>query len=168
MERANGLVTLAQAIGAQALDEARTLFLEYAGSLGIDLGFQGFEEELAGLPGKYASPEGVLILARVDGALAGCVALRSLGGPPGGRICEMKRLYVRDAYRGLGLGRALVARVIDEARARGYAAMRLDTLATMSAAQRLYASFGFRYTEPYIYNPVEGARYMELVLGARR
>jgi ribosomal protein S18 acetylase RimI-like enzyme len=151
-------------VGTDGLVEIRQLFLEYAASLGIDLSFQGFEAELADLPGKYAPPEGALILARVDRALAGCVALRSLGDG----ICEMKRLYVRDDFRGLGLGRALVARLIEEARERGYRAMRLDTLATMDAAQRLYASFGFRYIAPYVYNPVDGARYMELILGARR
>jgi len=147
---------------AEEIDEARVLFREYAASLEIHLAFQDFDAELASLPGKYAPPDGALILARCDGALAGCVALRRIEGD----ICEMKRLYVRDACRGLGLGRALVARIIDEAQARGYAAMRLDTLASMAAAQGLYASFGFQHIEPYIYNPIEGARYMELILEA--
>jgi ribosomal protein S18 acetylase RimI-like enzyme len=147
-------------VGTRGLVDVRQLFLEYAASLGIDLCFQGFEQELAGLPGKYAPPEGALILALVDGKPAGCVALRLIDA----ELCEMKRLYLRDAFRGLGLGRALVMRIIEEARTRGYHAMRLDTLSSMVAAQRLYASFGFSYIEPYIYNPVEGAQYMELKL----
>lgn len=160
MDETERVVTMAQARDAQEIEEARVLFREYAASLGIDLAFQDFDAELASLPGKYAPPEGAIILARVDGVLAGCVALR----PIQNRICEMKRLYVRDVYRGLGLGRALVARIIAEARARGYRAMRLDTLPSMAAAQALYASFGFRHIEPYVYNPIEGTRYMELSL----
>ncbi|MFO7696950.1 MAG: GNAT family N-acetyltransferase [Anaerolineae bacterium] len=157
-------ITLEPVVGTDGIVELRQLILEYAASLGVDLCFQGFEAELASLPGKYAPPEGALILARVGGEPAGCVALRPLDAD----ICEMKRLYVRDDFRGLGLGRALVARIIEEARGRGYRAMRLDTLSTMDAAQRLYASFGFTYIEPYVHNPVEGAMYMELILGARR
>jgi ribosomal protein S18 acetylase RimI-like enzyme len=141
----------------------RELFVEYAAGLGVDLCFQSFDEELAGLPGKYAPPDGALLLATVDGEPAGCVALRPLGDG----ACEMKRLYVRDAYRGMGLGRALVARVIAEAEARGYAAMRLDTLDTMATALRLYQGFGFRDTGAYVYNPIPGARYLELALQRR-
>jgi GNAT superfamily N-acetyltransferase len=144
-------IALEPVVGTRGLVDVRQLFLEYAASLGIDLCFQGFEQELAGLPGKYAPPEGALILALVDGKPAGCVALRLIDA----ELCEMKRL---------GLGRALVMRIIEEARTRGYHAMRLDTLSSMVAAQRLYASFGFSYIEPYIYNPVEGAQYMELKL----
>ena len=131
------------------------LFREYAASLGVDLSFQGFEQELASLPGDYAPPRGRLLLA--DG---GCVALRPLGGD----ICEMKRLYVRPSARGTGLGRALVQRVIDEARALGYRAMRLDTLPSMTAAAAMYRAFGFREIEPYRFNPVEGTKYFELGL----
>ncbi len=160
MDETERVVTIAQASSAQEIEETRVLFVEYAESLGVDLAFQDFDAELAGLPGKYAPPEGVLLLARVDGALAGCVALRRIEGD----ICEMKRLYVRAAFRGLGLGRRLVARIIAEARKRGYRAMRLDTLPNMAAAQALYASFGFRHIEPYVYNPIEGTRYMELSL----
>ena len=131
------------------------LFREYAASLGVDLSFQGFDEELASLPGDYAPPRGRLLLA--DG---GCVALRPLAGD----LCEMKRLYVRPSSRGTGLGRALVQRVIDEARAIGYRAMRLDTLPSMTAAAAMYRAFGFREIEPYRFNPVEGTKYFELEL----
>ncbi len=142
---------------AEDLPDVHALFLEYAGSLGIDLSFQGFEEELRGLPGKYAAPEGALLLARLEGAACGCVALRRIDA----RTCEMKRLYVRPEARGRGLGRLLVERIVEEGRRRGYRAMRLDTLSTMEAAQRLYREAGFRPTPPYIFNPLEGAVFME-------
>ncbi|HSQ64066.1 MAG TPA: GNAT family N-acetyltransferase [Polyangiaceae bacterium] len=145
------------------LDEVRALFREYEKWLDYDLCFQGFEAELAGLPGRYAPPSGRLWLAEVDGRLAGCVGLREI--EPG--VCEMKRLYVRDFARGKGVGRALAQRVIDDARAIGYRAMRLDTLRIerMRAANALYDSLGFRDIEPYYANPLPDVRYMQLDLG---
>jgi putative acetyltransferase len=135
----------------------RTLFAEYAESIGIDLSFQDFDRELATLPGKYSPPEGTVILAHHEGIPCGCVALRKIDA----RTCEMKRLYVRPDTRGLGVGRELVRRILEDARARGYAAMRLDTLATMKSAVSLYRGFGFSEIAPYIFNPIPGALYME-------
>jgi ribosomal protein S18 acetylase RimI-like enzyme len=142
------------------VEEARALFLEYEQTLGVDLGYQGFDQEVAGLPGAYARPAGRLLAARVDGGLAGCVALR----PVGARVCEMKRLYVRPAARGHGVGRALALAVIGAARDQGYERMRLDTLPQMVEAQKLYESLGFREIEPYYDSPVAGTRFLELEL----
>jgi len=147
--------------GGIFLEEIRKLFLEYADSLGFDLCFQGFDGELQSLPGKYAPPDGALVLALLKGNPAGCVALRRLSED----TCEMKRLYVRDAYRGHGIGRRLAALIIEEARRLGYSSIRLDTLVTMLEANRLYESLGFSDIEPYIFNPLAGARFMELKLG---
>lgn len=144
----------------EQLEAARQLFLEYAQSLDIDLSFQGFEAELESLPGKYSPPEGALILAAVQGESAGCVALRKLSSD----VCEMKRLYVRDAFRGYGIGSKLMSLVIEQAKHLNYRFMRLDTLATMRSAQALYVSAGFYDIDPYVYNPIEGARFMELNL----
>lgn len=143
------------------LETARALLREYAEGIGIDLSFQGFEAELAGLPGDYAGPGGVLLLAVVGEEPAGCVAVRRWDAT----ACEMKRLFVRVAQRGRGLGEDLARAAIDWARGAGYARMRLDTLPSMAGAQRLYARLGFREVPAYRFNPVEGARFMELRLG---
>jgi len=138
----------------------RELLAEYAGSLGVDLGFQDFEREVANLPGEYGPPGGCLLLA-VDGTVAcGCVGLRRIDAS----ICEMKRLYVRPSHRSQGLGRQLAEAVIGKARNLGYARIRLDTLPSMSSARRLYQSLGFESIPPYRFNPIAGSSFMELSL----
>jgi GNAT superfamily N-acetyltransferase len=144
----------------QNIDVARQLFREYAASLGFDLEFQGFSEELATLPGSYAPPRGRLLLAWEGEEAAGCVALRPI--EPG--ICEMKRLYVRPPYRGAGLGRRLAEQIVREARDAGYGKMRLDTLPGMVGARVLYQALGFRSIPPYRTNPIDGAVFLELAL----
>lgn len=146
------------------LASAKFLFEEYADSLDFDLDFQGFDEELANLPGEYAPPKGYLLLAEYKGQLAGCVALRGLTQ----NMCEMKRLYVRPEFRGLRIGRSLAQFVIEQARTIGYTYMRLDTAPSMQAARALYRSLGFRQISPYRYNPIEGAVFMELELRLMR
>jgi putative acetyltransferase len=149
----------------EALDAARTIFREYAAMLGVDLCFQGFEAELAALPGDYAAPAGGLLLAWVDGALAGCGAFRPLADSDYANACEMKRLYVRRAFRRFGLGRQIAQALMDAALQAGYSAMLLDTLDDMEAARELYASLGFEEVPPYYYNPIPGAHYLKAELG---
>ena len=141
----------------------RELFLEYARSLSFSLCFQNFERELAELPGEYAPPAGILLLARVKGEAAGCVALHAFHKSHD--ICEMKRLYVRPAFRAFGIGAALASSAIDSARQIGYQRMRLDTVpGEMAAAVRMYERLGFRDIAPYRENPRPDTRYMELEL----
>ncbi len=139
------------------LEQVRTLFREYASTLGIDLCFQDFDEELAGLPGEYSPPAGCLLLSLAANDPAGCVAMRRWSEGIG----EMKRLYVRTAFRNKGVGRSLAQAVIAEARQRGYGRMRLDTLPSMKEAIALYRSLQFREIAPYRPNPIEGALFME-------
>jgi ribosomal protein S18 acetylase RimI-like enzyme len=146
------------------LDAAREIFAEYARGLGIDLCFQNFDAELAGLPGEYSAPSGHLLLALVDGHLAGCGAFRNLADADYANACEMKRLYVRPAFRRFGLGRVLAQALIDEARRAGYSVMLLDTLDDMEAARGLYTSLGFEEIAPYYYNPIPGAHYLKVDL----
>ena len=143
------------------IDMAREVFQEYAAQLGVDLCFQGFEAELDGLPGDYAEPDGALRLAFVDGELAGCGALRPLRDVDYPNACEMKRLYVRRAFRRFGLGRLLAQRLMDDALQAGYSCILLDTLDDMEAARHLYATLGFEEIPPYYYNPVPGAHYLK-------
>ena len=142
----------------------REIFREYAQSLAIDLCFQDFDRELDGLPGDYAEPRGALLLALVDGDLAGCCALRPLDNVDYPNASEMKRLYVRKPYRGSGLGRRLAEAILDAARRAGYACVLLDTLDDMEAARGLYASLGFQEIPPYYYNPIPGAHYLKVDL----
>jgi len=142
----------------------REIFVEYAAQLGVDLCFQGFEEELLNLPGDYAAPRGTLVLALADGALAGCCALRPLDNVDYPNAAEMKRLYVRKAFRRFGLGRQLAEAVLDHARTEGYHSVLLDTLDDMEAARALYAELGFEEIAPYYHNPLPGSHYLKVDL----
>jgi len=150
-----------QAVTPAQISQARELFLEYAQSLGFSLCFQNFDQELAGLPGDYAPPDGRLLLADFQGELAGCVALHKLEDD----ICEMKRLYLRSKFRGKGLGVVLVQTILAEARKMAYRRMRLDTVEpVMKDAVAMYRKLGFREIEPYRANPMAGTLYLELTL----
>ena len=151
---------IAAVTSPRQLDEIRRLFREYAKSLPFSLDFQGFEAELAALPGIYAPPHGRLFLAEIGGKTCGCIALKPLEKP----ICEMKRLYVPPTFRGKNIGRKLAKRLIAEARKAGYTAMRLDTIADMKAAIGLYESLGFKRIDAYYDNPIAGACFFELRL----
>ncbi|MDE2616003.1 MAG: GNAT family N-acetyltransferase [Burkholderiales bacterium] len=146
-------------------DAVREIFREYAASLSIDLCFQGFEQELETLPGDYATPRGALLLATVDGRVAGCCALRPLDKTDYPNACEMKRLYVRPAFRGLGLGRQLAETILDTARLYAYDHVLLDTLDEMETARGLYEDLGFEEVSPYYHGPVAGAHYLKAALG---
>jgi putative acetyltransferase len=148
----------------RSLDAAREIVREYARGLDVDLCFQNFDAELAALPGEYAPPTGYLLLAYVEGALAGCGAYRALPEADYANACEMKRLYVRPAYRKFGLGRVMAQALMDEARRSGYSAMLLDTLDDMEAARGLYGSLGFEEVAPYYFNPIAGAHYLKATL----
>jgi ribosomal protein S18 acetylase RimI-like enzyme len=142
----------------------RAIFSEYAHSLNVDLCFQAFDAELASLPGEYASPRGALLLAHVEDAVAGCCALRPLDTVDYPNAAEMKRLYVRKAFRGFGLGRQLTEGILDEARRAGYSCVLLDTLDDMEAARALYEDLGFEEIPPYYHNPYAGAHYLKVEL----
>ncbi|VTU13103.1 ribosomal-protein-alanine acetyltransferase [Variovorax sp. SRS16] len=170
---------------AHEIEATRAVFRDYAASLGIDLGFQNFDEELARLPGDYAEPRGALLLALVDAAhasgavdapllpraqgglahVAGCCALRPLDTTDYPNAAEMKRLYVRPAFRGLGLGRQLAEAILDAARSAGYACVLLDTLDDMESARALYEDLGFVEVPPYYHNPIAGSHYLKVDVG---
>ncbi len=152
--------TIRVALGGEELILARELIREYGDSLGVDLSFQGFEAELRGLPGDYAPPGGALLLAFLGEECAGCIAVRPLSRD----LCEMKRLYVRPRWRGLGIGRQLIEAVLGEARRAGYRAIRLDTLPSMTAARAMYVALGFRAIAPYYESPIPGTAFLELDL----
>ena len=155
-------VTLTQPADPEALATVRELFLEYSCSLGVNLEFQDFENELATLPGDYAEPRGAILVAQVDGAVAGCCALRPLDSSDYANAAEMKRLYVRKAFRGFGLGQQLAEATLDAARRAGYACVLLDTLDDMEAARALYANLGFEEIPPYYHNPLPGSHYLKV------
>jgi len=157
-------IDIVAALTPDVLEDVRAIFREYAASLKVDLCFQGFEDELANLPGDYAEPRGALLLARVDGQIAGCCALRPLDSADYPNACEMKRLFVRTTFRGLGLGRQLAEAIMDAARIAGYAYVLLDTLDDMEAARTLYEDLGFVDIPPYYHNPIAGAHYLKATL----
>jgi GNAT superfamily N-acetyltransferase len=156
-ENGNHQIEYVYADRDEHLEEVRQLFIEYAESLNVDLSFQNFEQELKELPKRYGPPDGVVVIARVNGKSAGCAALHRLSE----EICEMKRLYVRDDFRGLGIGKELITVILTEAVKRNYRLIRLDTLPTMGKAQSLYEAFRFYDVEPYVYNPIPGTRFLE-------
>ena len=144
----------------ELVSKTKALFEEYASSLGFDLSFQNFEEEMATFPQQYSPPKGGLCIAQCRNEIVGCVGIRDLSTDK----CEMKRMYVKPKHRGKGLGRALANSIINKARNLGYTKMRLDTIPSMKAACSLYESLGFKEIESYSFNPIEGAKFMELEL----
>jgi putative acetyltransferase len=146
------------------ISATRLIFSEYADQLGVDLCFQNFDDELAALPGEYANPQGALLLALVDGEVAGCCAIRPLCAVDYPNAAEMKRLYVRQPFRGLGLGRQLADAALDAARIAGYHCVLLDTLDDMESARALYEDLGFIGIPPYYHNPIAGAHYLKVDL----
>lgn len=159
-------IEIVAAQSAEELQHVRALMQEYADSLKVDLCFQNFEAELAGLPGEYAGLAGALLLALVDGQAAGCVAMRQLPESDHVNACEMKRLYVRRAFRKFGLGRLLAQQLMDLATQAGHSCMLLDTLDDMEAARGLYETLGFYEVPPYYFNPIAGAHYLKVDLDA--
>ncbi len=159
-------IRIVAADGPEQLAQVRALFVEYAQSLAVDLCFQNFDAELANLPGEYAAPGGALLLALVDGLPAGCGALRPLRDVDYANACEMKRLFVRPAFRRFGLGRQLARQLLDAATQAGYSTLLLDTLDDMEAARGLYTTLGFVEVPPYYYNPIPGAHYLMADLDA--
>ena len=151
-------------VSAEDLAATSDVFREYAVSLGFDLCFQDFEGEIAGLPGDYTPPRGALLLAKVDGAIAGCCALRPLDSSDYVNAAEMKRLYVRPPFRGLGLGRQLAEAILDAALISGYDSVLLDTLDDMEIARAMYEELGFKEIPPYYHNPLAGAHYLKVDL----
>jgi len=147
-----------------SLDNVRALFRDYAASLNVDLCFQNFDAELASLPGEYGAPRGALMVALVDGEYAGCCGMRPLDTTDYANACEMKRLYVGPAFRGLGLGRRLAEGILDAARIAGYDCILLDTLDEMESARTLYQELGFEEIPPYYFNPIAGAHYLRAEL----
>lgn len=153
-------IEIVNANDSKKVNEAKKLIQEYGNSLKISLDHQNFKQEIKNLPGEYVAPKGRLLIAYVDGKIAGCVALREFAN----NSCEMKRLYVKDTYRGQGIGKQLVTKLIDEARNIGYEFMKLDTIPGMTRAQHIYESYGFYDINPFAYSSVDGTRYMELKL----
>jgi putative acetyltransferase len=155
-------IQLLPAVHASDWMHTRLIFQEYANTLRVDLAFQGFEQELDSLPGDYAEPRGAVLLAWVSGALAGCCALRPLDSSDYANASEMKRLFVRPAFRGMGLGRQLTEAILDVARVAAYSCVLLDTLDDMEAARALYEDLGFVEIPPYYHNPHAGAHYLKV------
>lgn len=157
-------IALISPVDEEGWSATRSILREYSQSLAVNLGFQGFEAELQGLPGDYQAPGGLMLLALVDGAVAGCGAFRPLPDADYANACEMKRLYVRPAFRRFGLGRSLAQALMDRATEAGYSAMLLDTLDDMEAARGLYESLGFVEVPPFYFNPIPGAHYLKVDL----
>lgn len=157
-------ITLITPDDAEAWSATREILRDYSASLQVDLCFQDFEAELASLPGQYEPPGGLMLLALLDGAVAGCGGFRNLPEVDYPNACEMKRLFVRPAFRRFGLGRLLAQALIDRATQAGYSSMLLDTLDDMEAARGLYESLGFEAVPPYYFNPIPGAHYLRVEL----